>query len=261
VTDLFVNTLIERTGESGEGRIDRVLWIDLSAGQVVTIDIRNEKAWPVRRQTAELVSAIERDELRVLTVDPYGCLAQAEDQIKAKHREHRDKSWAIIAPLIESGDPRMFTYRTRNSPTHARAGEHGKRKGAVYDLLRRYWQRGQTRNALLPLFFNCGWRNEIDKKGRKKVRRRRDGEVAQKKVGRRTRIRSEGESIGINVDERVLEKMRRAIRHHYNKRDGKPLTRAYELMLADSFRSGYTLGPNGVMLPVLLPAAEYPTYE
>jgi hypothetical protein len=259
--DLAVNSLIERTEVPSEGCIDRVLWINQSGAEAVTIDIRNPKAWPIRHRIPDLVSAIGRDELRILTVDPYGCLVQPEDQIKATHREHREKSWSIIAPLIDSGDPRIFNYRSIDSPVHARAREKGKRKGTVYELLRRYWQRGQTKNALLPLFFNCGWRNEIDKKGQKKVRRRLDGKVAQKKVGRRTRLRADGESVGVNVDESVLEKMRRGMKHHYHKRDKKSLKKAYKLMLADSFRSGYTLGRAGNLVPVLLPPSEYPTYE
>lgn len=261
--ELVINSLIEQTGEASDGRVDRILRIDPARGTAVTIDIKDPKAWPLERRMADLLSGIERAELQLLSVDPYGCLIQPEDQIKAKHRKHRDKSWAIIAPLVESGDPRIFNYRSNNSPVHARARKKGKRKGAVYDLLRRYWQRGQIKNALLPLFFKCGWKNKVDEKGRKKIRCRRDGKVAQKKVGRRTRLRSEGESVGINVDESVLEKMRRAIKHHYNKREGKPLplTKAYSRMLADSFRSGYTLGPNGILHPVLHPATEIPTYE
>lgn len=260
--NLIVNQLIEWVGDDQpQSRCERILWLDPSAAEVVTIDVDDPKAWPVRHRQTEILTALERGDLRLLAVDPYSCLAQPEHQLKATHKQHRDQSWAIIAPLIAANDPRIFNYRVRHSPVHTRALETRKRKSAVYDALRRYWQRGQTRNALLPLFFKCGWKNESDDKGEKKIRRRRDGKPAQKKMGRPTRLKNDGESVGINIDDDVLRRLRRGINRHYNARDNKSLKKAYELTIKDLFHTGHILSRTGAPTPVLPPAEELPTYE
>jgi hypothetical protein len=260
--ELFVNQLIEWIGETeGDRRRERILRLDASSDEAVTIDIDGAKAWPVRQRITDIEAGIESSELRLLTVDPYSRLAQPEHQLKATHKQHRDQSWAVIAPLVAGHDPKIFSYRSRNSPVPSRASETRKRKGTVYALLRRFWQRGQTKNALLPLFFRCGWKNEQDDKGKKKVRRRCDGKLAQKKMGRPTRLRSEGTSVGINIDDDVLRRIRRGIRRHYRNEGKKPLKKAYDLTMKDLFHTGYVLSRTGAHTPVLLPAEERPTYE
>jgi putative transposase len=259
--ELYVNSIVEWKNETGEARLERVLWIDPADDKVVLIDIDEPKAWPSWCEMAALQSGLETGEARLLLIDPYACLMQPEHQIKLKHREHRDKSWNLVSPLVHQV-PRVFDYWSRTSPIHARARRRGKRKGYFYDLMRRYWQRGQTKNALLPLFNNCGWRSrERDAKGQKKIRARQDGKPALKKVGHNTRTKVEGESSGVNITETLRAHFRCGIKLYYEKRTGTTLKDAYHRTLENFFHCGYTSNRNGVRKPVLPPASELPTYR
>src|SRR5918912_13007 len=215
--ELYKNMLLEWAGETGRARTERLLWLSPDNGTVVTIRIDSKKAQPTFQRRAELEDALEAGDARELTVDPYANLSRREEDIKPEHRKRRDERWKIIAPLvemIEGGDLRAFRFWSRNSPIAARAKRLRVRKAQVYKLLRQYWQRGQTKNALLPLWENSGWRNAGDENRRTQgakekagVRKKLDGQEA-KKVGPQSRFVEEDEPYGVSVTEDVLRRFR-----------------------------------------------------
>ncbi|XWK90297.1 MAG: transposase family protein [Phormidium sp.] len=64
---------------------------------------------------------------------------------------------------------------------------------------------------------------------------------------------------GINVDDTVRDRFRRGIQLFYETRQGRTLKAAFQLTLEKFFHRGYELN-NGVLVPVLPPAEELPTY-
>ncbi|MBV9927744.1 MAG: DDE-type integrase/transposase/recombinase [Acidobacteria bacterium] len=257
--DLYKNMLFEWNGEPGQSRVERLLWFEPDGEMAVTICINDPKARPVQRVRGELETAVVAGEARVLTIDPYAPLCQRpEHEIKKAHRRHRDKYWDRIAPLVESGDPRVFTFHARNSPIMARARELGCDKTVLYDHLRRYWQRGQIKNALLPSFDRCGWRDRSDEA------RKKEGDEAREevKLGRRSSLSKVTEHpTGVNVNEDILSRFRSGIKLFYEKREKRTLRDAYQRTLERFFNVGYSLNDDGALVPVLPPAHELPTYR
>ena len=88
--------------EGSKPRVDRVLWIDPSGTDVVTIDIFDERALPMMQQAQVILSAIRNNDALVLKSDPYASLLLPELDIPLKYREHRDRAWNAIAPLVEN---------------------------------------------------------------------------------------------------------------------------------------------------------------
>jgi hypothetical protein len=257
--EYFINLLIEWSSDHGPSRVERVLWIAPEGTCLYTIDIQDAKAWPVYRRTEDLTTDLTTKAARVLESDPYASLIRPENEINPKHRATRDKSWELLEPLV-AAVPRTFQ-RFGNSLVHE-VVKRCKRKGTVYDQLRRYWQRGQTKNALLPMFERCGWRAPgKDENGRHRVRTTKNGSIAKTKLGKRTRTRIADKSIGINVDEDVLRCFRAGRDLLYENRKGVPKKAAYQRTLELFFNKGTTRTRDGEVKRVVRPVSEIPTYR
>ena len=95
---LAVNVVIEWLGDGLPVHIERVLFIDPSGTDMVTIDIdpENKKALPVWRTCEEISVALAASDARISDTDPYVQPAQA---LSNEGRKHRDEIWDIIEPL------------------------------------------------------------------------------------------------------------------------------------------------------------------
>ncbi|PSB34400.1 Mu transposase C-terminal domain-containing protein [Stenomitos frigidus] len=245
---LFVNMLIEWQG-STEPYIERVLWIDSSGTDVATIDIINPNALPVFRKSSEIEAAIASGDSQVLEVDPYAVFLRAENDIQEKHRQKRDAAWEVIAPLVEDPTGQIFYSHGRGALLNAHEEKTGWTKKTIYKFLRRYWQGGQTKNALLPLYDKCG--------GKGKERQSSTG----RKRGRPSRLtKVTSLPTGINVDAAVREKFSRGIRLFYETAEQRTLQDAYQKTLEKFFHKGYDKLPDGTLVPFLPPAEELPSF-
>ena len=141
---------------NGEYRILQLLY-DISVLLVFRIEDSNRI---IRPQVIKLVTfkdalkgkQIKRSEY---LLQPY--MLALEDEVADKHRKLRDKRWQQIESLIK--DPAFLfdsATKTRNSAINKQAKLHGTDAKAIYRLLNLYWRYGQTVNALLPKFSNCG---------------------------------------------------------------------------------------------------------
>ena len=261
--ELYRNMVYEWTGVEWPSAVERLLWLDQGSEHVWTIRVYDPKAQPVRRDRAKLEASLEACEARVLARDPYADLSRPEQDIKKKHRRDRDNAWNLIAPLVESGDARVFHFYSRNSPVTALVKSKGCDKSTVYKLLRRYWQKGQTKNALLPLFDRCGWRNRLEpKKKEGKEEQSKEEEKEPKKLGRRSKLSVATDEVrGVNVTKDVLQRFRMGIKMFYETREARTLSRAFQLTLEKFFHCGYHQNRDGVWVPALPPASELPTYR
>ncbi len=245
---LFVNMLIEWQNES-ESRIERLLWIDPSGSDVAIIEILNPQALPVFHKCKDIEAAITSDQAKVLKVDPYAQLLRSEDSIQDLHRQRRDAAWKVIAPLVEDKTGQIFYSQGRGALLNEREKQIGWTKKTIYKFLRRYWQGGQTKNALLPLFDKCG------AKGRE---RKSSG----KKRGRPSKIAQFTDlPTGINVNTDILDKFNRGIQLFYENAEGRTLQDAYQKTLEKFFHKGYDMLPDGTLVPFLPPANELPTFR
>lgn len=121
----------------------------------------------------------------------------------------------IVRPLIEN-QPAVFFAEQRGPLICQAMSEHGVTKQTVYRMLRRYWQRGMTLNALLPDYYRSG------APGMEKP-------VTGKKRGR---PRVYGEASGLNVDAETRKRFKTIITLEYaRKRSKMDLVTAYRELL------------------------------
>jgi len=246
--NLFVNMLIEWQNES-QSLIERLLWVDPSGTDVAVIEILNPQSLPVFHKCKDIEAAITSGQAQVLEVDPYAKLLCPGDSILDKHLQRRDAAWEVIAPLVEDRTGQIFYAQGRGTLLNEREKQIGFTKKTIYKFLRRYWQGGQTKNALLPLFDKCGAKGK-------------DRGSSSKKRGRPSKIAQITDlPTGININAEVRNKFHRGIRLFYETAEGRNLQDAYQKTLENFFHKGYDLLPNGTLVPSLPPANELPTFR
>lgn len=120
---------------------------------LVWIDIDDASAFPELILTSELIRAIDQENLERIN-DPYKELSFETPIEGGVARTKRDTNYALIKPLLALPD--FYRPQSRGAVIKGILAEHGSTKQTLYRLARRYWQRGQTPNALLPDYKNSG---------------------------------------------------------------------------------------------------------
>ncbi len=212
----------------GGGR-RRLLWCDVE--HVVWIDIDAAAALP------ETVPIVELEKLLLDGVlervdEPFLDYTLREVVQGSVDQQKRDAAWEMLVDVLQ--DAALFEPRSRGRIIKGVMARHGVTKQTVYRLLRRYWQRGMCRNALLPDYANSGG------KGKKR-------KPDQAKLGRPRVVR---DGRGSNVTPDVERIFRRVIEERLLKKN--------HTSIPDAYASGLNL--LGVAKPEL-PAKELPTLE
>ena len=121
--------------------------------QIVWICLDNEKAMPRVVLLRDLISAFD-DESLTRADDPFSNLAYEVPEKGSTAQIKRDGCFELIKDIVfdsSSYDPHVRASKINKLITEGRSS-----KPTLYKLLRRYWQRGQTPNALLPDYKNSG---------------------------------------------------------------------------------------------------------
>ena len=223
---LFRNDLIE-LGEP-KRRLVRILSVDVACGQAYVFDMTSGSAKVERHRLPFLEVELASGRARKVEPDPY--LRRAGQQAPpAAHLALRDRAWAILSGLVQRV-PDIYDARRRGELVQDAVRRHGVSHPTIYRYLCRYWQRGQTPDALLPDYANSGGRGKTRLAGGVK----------------RGRPRKDGEPAGVNIDEAMrtvfrLAAARYAARHtHFVRRA------AYEDLIGDFLG---VRGPAGGNLP------------
>ncbi|WP_018277471.1 Mu transposase C-terminal domain-containing protein [Teredinibacter turnerae] len=162
---------------------------------VIWIAIEDQKAFPDTVEISQLESLMLQEKLCRIE-DPYEYVQTLFPEQGSKEANIRDRNYQIIRPLIE--DPLFYIDRVRSKHAAEIIAAGKVSRPYFYKLIRRYWQRGQVPNALLPDYKNSG------AKGQKRA-------AKAKKLGR-PRVIMEG--VGALVDESV-ERLFRIIIEKY----------------------------------------------
>ena len=204
--------------EEGEGRTVRVLWFSPDSAGAAIIDVCEEKALPIIVRLDGLIEDVREKRARLLNPDPYLVLV-IEASIPPSHKTIRDDAWSIIKNLVDK-EPEIYKRDERGKILKAAIAEHKITLNTVYRYLRRYWQRGQTPNALLPDYANSGGRGKERHSTGKK----------------RGRPRLYGGQKGINVTPDIRRVFRVAVDRYYAQVGSKfTLKGAYDEMIRTFF--------------------------
>lgn len=122
---------------------DHLIWIALD----------DTSTFPQLISKPELITAFD-EEILCRVKDPYAELAFQTPEEGSIARIKRDTNYQLIKPLLESLE--YYLAKSRSMIINQIIAEQGSTKQTLYRLARRYWQRGQTPNALLPDYKNSG---------------------------------------------------------------------------------------------------------
>lgn len=201
-------------------RTVRVLWIDPGQRHAYVYDVAARSAEVELVQLPALLADLRDGRASVLPADPY-LMVVSQEMLPPKYLQLRARAWEIIAPLVAQ-EPDIYDARRRGQMIARATAEHQVSHPTIYRYLRRYWQRGQTPNALLPDYCNSG--------GKGKVRQSSEGI-------KRGRPRKNGadDGPGLNADEDIRRIFRVAIARYAASHDKFSRLGAYQQMLDDFF--------------------------
>ncbi len=237
--------------------MERILAVDRPSNRAVVIEVAKEvakeavdrsddidwvmkvtkKAMPFRRTYSEIEEAIQRGGARIQESDPW--VRPIPFDLDARHVAIRDRAWEIIGPIVSIRNP--FSKKERAAAIRVASKLTTKR--LVYAHLRRYWQGGQTKNALLPKYEECGAKGKRKTKG--------------KKPGPKTLLDVPGKKL-TDEDRNWMDV---GIRLFFENQQKLTLKGAYDQTIEKFYHSGHEIGPTGDPVPVLLPPSERPSWK
>lgn len=275
---MTVNRLIEWNNEAGEPIIERILWVAPDYTILFAIEIFGTSALPTKRRTYDVEAALSEGHAQLLDDDPFAkyiseeSLATQQKKGKKKGTEElsrdkaiRDKNFELISSLVGSEmEPDIFLADKRGPLIEAIVEMHnaGKEKGTrrsknksrvsaktIYVNLKKYWQRGKNKNALLPDYPNSGGFGVPKAAGEKKRGRPRNPELVSKF----------GE--GINVCESIRKIIRVGFEEFFNSTRKNPLRTAFKLTKRKYFIGREILDEKGKKRKEEIPPSERITFE
>ena len=240
---LTVNTVLKR---SAADSLERILWLDESDDVVFVIGIKAKKGLPYFKRLSTLREEITSGEMTISDADPWARVVD-EDLLTEREKQIRDAAWEAIKELVSTeAEPAIYFKKGRSVLILEAARKHNLTPTTIYKFLRRFWQRGKVKNALLPDYENSGGPGKPKK-------------ISQAKRGRPRKYAFDPDiGIGVNVDGAIRKIFRVAISRFYNNQDENPLKVAYEKMLKEYFEEDYYYDGN-VRKSILIPQSQKPT--
>ncbi|MGU8833492.1 Mu transposase C-terminal domain-containing protein [Clostridium perfringens] len=203
-----------------ENVLERVLWLDESIDQVYVINIFDSKASPTLKRLSEINSSLKEGLIKKVE-DPYNTV-YSEGDLSEKYKKVRDDAWDIISDLVKpDNEPEVYDSKKRGALVKENCDSKGFAKSSTYRHLKRFWQKGKTKNALLPDYFNCGNKSVSKSSYTKKVGSpRKNADI----IGD-----------GVNVDIEIEQIFKFCIDKYYKNSQKNSLTAVYNLMIKDFF--------------------------
>ena len=253
--EIFVNDLIQwQSDDSENALIERIIWIDEGYAIAFLFDINATKGLPHSYSIQDLKEALKDQEASKLVVDPWGRIIQ-EESLSDKEKILRDNAWSIIESLITQ-EPDIYYRHLRGKLIKKVIADYQQKypeeklaEKVIYKHLRRFWQRGKNKNALLPDYSNSGGKGKRRKAGSKKRGRPR-------KYQEHPEI---GE--GINISEQDRQIFRIAINKFYRQKTKNSLMTAYKLMIKDYYAEDFKFDEKNVKTSILVPPEKRPTFN
>jgi len=135
----------------------------------IAISVKAKTALPILSKLDDLEDALADKSAIIRPVDDYAYLSQPDSAIPEKWCTLRDKAWEIIKDIVII-EPDIYISEARGKLITDIERIHHTYHRMMYLYLRKYWQRGLIKNALLPDYSNCGERDEGKKVGRAEKR-------------------------------------------------------------------------------------------
>lgn len=224
---------------------ERVLWVNEKREYIKVIDVFSKKAMPFTRTIAEIDLALNSNQLFLAPNDPFAFLYSDSDYLE-KYKDEIDAAFAIIKDAVVN-EPYIYIEEYRG-PIVVEIVEMKKvTKRTVYKYLRKWWQRGMTKYALAPDFFECG------APGKEK-------RCLEEKRGRPSfESLHDDDKKGINIDKNIKRLLEAGYDEFYLSLK-KTLVDAHQRTLEKYFNIGF-YEKDGDIVPKMPPAETLPTRD
>jgi hypothetical protein len=196
----------------------RILWIDHERALATTFELGLRRSQPRTVALQALADDVLNRRARLLLHDPYAA-PPAPPDLPPRHLALRDKAWDIVACLQAAG-PALYEARARAALVARCAQAHGVSRPSVLRYLRRFWERGQVIDALLPDYGNSG----------------APGKTRGASAGvKRGRPRKSGQPPGLNVDAATRATFQAAVARYRARHTVFSRRAAYRQMLVEFY--------------------------
>jgi len=217
---IYINQVLQYVVDSKRIRI-----IEIEESHVFIVNIDGISSMPKKELYSNLIAEIQQGELLVIS-DPFAKVIK-DSELTTRQIQKRDEGWWIIQRYCIEHMKALLQKRGREKKIKEIADESGTSSTRIKKLLSRYWQRGMTKNAMLPDYSNSGG------KGKTKA-------LTKEKVGRPRRVNINNEyQIGINITEEVKVQIEHVINKYYRKKNNYSLKDVYNFMLRDFYSDRY----------------------
>lgn len=251
--NMVINTLFQWNDLEVPKRTERVLWIAADRSRLVAIDIEDIKAWPTVYDIFFLEQCFSDKKICIIDNDPYSYLRSPDPKFVETHHERWEKAWNSIENIVlgdgKSRGEELFYSHVLGPLVQKAAKDMNCTRKQVYRCLQKYWQRGQMKNALLPLYDNCGV-GSATRKLHSPKRGRPSNEALEN-----------GVPTGVNVTDEIKKKFRAGTRLFLDtpKKLGKK--EAFERILARFFNKGKDVDAAGHRNTIMPPTDELPSFR
>lgn len=230
------------------GNLERILWINSDYKYMYTIKMNTNKLLVSYWVINEFQNKFDSREIEYYYYSDISNFVQLE-KMSEKSKKLLENSWKIIKYIIdEKNEPSIYEQCLRSSILKDAMEKFNISKATIYKYLRKYWQGGKIKSALLPELYKCGG------KGKEKC-------LGEKKVGRKNYISYvKPEMVGINLNDEYKKIIRESLKKYYYNHKEISLMQAYNIMKSEYF-SELSEDENGNLTKRILPANQIPSYS
>ena len=229
---------------SGIDLVERIVFIDDDYGYcwLINVDLK-DKSWPHYIRKTEIAEKIECKEI-FIDLDDIWLPNNSEYSNNEDGKKRQDLRYQLIENLVCGENERyLFFKKQRKELIEKQVLEIGSTRQTISNILRLFWKRGMTLEAVQTLHENCGGQGN-----------RHNSNIL--KMGRPRTI---SPGIGCNVTEEIRKKFKVGV-DHYLFNDKASLKDAFEKLIRLYF-SKKIVDENNRISTILVAEDEQPTFR
>lgn len=231
--EIVVNTLLRSQLEPR--KIERIVWISPADDACFTVDI-TRNAYPTYKSISEITQGFQEETYIIEETDPYLRIFD-EKSLSEAERIALERAWKVIQQIAKREYiPNIFIPSERVELIRKTSKEFNLSEAVISKYLKRYFNRGMTKSALLPDYFKCGGRGKFK------------GDSSSKKRGRprkKTSIYNE-----MNIGEKDKKLFQLALNKYYYQKNRPTLRWTYEQMIRERYTTSHKI-ENGLEIPLI----------
>jgi hypothetical protein len=241
---MILENMVLKYTDNKDERI-RVVYIDKQKGLFSYVSIDSDLCAPQWENYKKAQEEIENNVLIKVT-DPY-MKNFDESNLSPIEKEKRDSYWQLINEAWQNRKLELLDKKTRVIVLQEISKVSQISTITLKRMFSRFWQRGMSKNALLPDYKNSG--------GKGKQRN-----LSERKVGRPKKVNYNGDVIsGINITEDIKKQFEVALNKYYRTGNKISIMETYNYILRSFFSDQFI--ENGEKKFIVWDKSRIPTYE